>query len=238
MDSTGIRLVLVHGTRMSRGQWADYPALLPEMELVTPDLPGHGSRRDAKFTTDAAMESIDEGVRGGAPGQRVVLVGHSLGGYMAMLYAARQSPAPLSGLVLIGSSAVPSGPGAALYRSFASVVPRVGADRMARAANGVVARLGVSEQVAHSLSGGEGYANISASWDAVMRDCRPELLAGLECPVLLLNGQFDQLRVHARRYAAQSPHARVETVPKTTHLLPMTHPQRVAEILREESVRW
>ncbi len=90
MDSTGIRLVLIHGTRMSHGQWADYPALLPEMELVTPDLPGHGSRRDATFTTDAALASIDEGVRGGSPGQRVVLVGHSLGGYLAMLYAARQ----------------------------------------------------------------------------------------------------------------------------------------------------
>lgn len=233
-----IRLVLVHGTRMSHQQWADYPALLPEMELITPDLPGHGVRRDAEFTTAAALETIDEAVCGAATGQRVVLVGHSLGGYMAMAYAARQEPSMLAGLVMIGASAVPTGPGAVLYRGFASAVPTIGVDRMARVANGVVARLGVSPDVAQSLSGGEGYAQIGAMWDAVITDCRPELLAGVECPVLLLNGQFDQLRVHARRYAAQTPHARVQTVARASHLLPMTHPRRVAEILRQESVRW
>lgn len=238
MACMGILLVLIHGTRMSHAQWSDYPALLPEMELVTPDLPGHGVRRDAKFSTAAALEAIDEAVRVSSSGQRVVLVGHSLGGYMAMAYAARQEPSTLAGLVMIGASAVTAGPGVALYRGFANAVPRIGADRMARFANGVVARLGASPDVTQSLSGGEGYAQIGAMWEAVITDCRPELLAGVECPVLLLNGQFDQLRVHARRYAAQSVHARVQTVPRTTHLLPMTHPEQVAEILREESARW
>ncbi len=233
-----IRLVLIHGTRMSHRQWADYPALLPEMELIAPDLPGHGVRRDAEFTTAGALEAIDEAVVGPSPGQRVVVAGHSLGGYLAMVYAARYRSASLAGLVMIGASAVPTGPGAALYRGFARSVPRIGADRMARVANGVAARLGVSPDVAQSLSGGEGYAQIEAMWDAVITDCRPELLTAVECPVLLLNGQFDQLRVHARRYAAQTPRARVQTVARASHLLPMTHPTRVAQILREESARW
>lgn len=232
-----VRLVLIHGTRMSHGQWADYPQLLPEMELVMPDLPGHGARREAQFTTVAALESIDEAVRGAAPDQRVVLAGHSLGGYMAMAYAARQ-PSALAGLVMIGASAVPAGPGVALYRGFAGAVPRLGADRMARFANGIVARLGASPEVVQSLSGGDGYAQMGAMWDAVISECRPEMLAQVRCPVLLLNGQFDQLRVHARRYAAQTPHARVRTVARATHLLPMTHPRQVAEILREESSLW
>lgn len=238
MAGMSVRLVLIHGTRMSHVQWDDYPQLLPEMEIVMPDLPGHGVRRDVRFTTDAALETIDEAVRGAAPDQRVVLAGHSLGGYLAMLYAAHQEPSSLAGLVMIGASAVPSGPGANAYRAFAAAVPHIGPDRMARVANGLVARLGASPRVVQSLSGGEGYAQMGAMWDAVMTDCRPELLARVHCSVLLLNGQFDQLRVHARRYAAQTPHARVRTVARATHLLPMTHPQQVAEILREESSRW
>src|SRR5699024_880047 len=38
------RLVLVHGTRMDRHEWAAYPDLLPGAEVVAVDLPGHGAR--------------------------------------------------------------------------------------------------------------------------------------------------------------------------------------------------
>ena len=107
---TRTRLVLVHGTRVSRTQW-DLPAyrdLSADFDVLCPDLPGHGRRAGERFTTDAAVAAIAATAEAGdrdraAP---VVLVGHSLGGYMAMAYAARH-PHRLAGLVLIGASAVP-----------------------------------------------------------------------------------------------------------------------------------
>lgn len=227
---TRTRLVLVHGTRVSRTQW-DLPAyrdLGADFDVVCPDLPGHGQRAGERFTTDAAVAAVEAGDRA-AP---VVLVGHSLGGYMAMAYAARH-PSRLSGLVLIGASAVPQGLGAAAYRAFASLLPRLGHERVARLSNRVLARLAGQETLAVVLAGGASYDATADAWACVMQDCRPDLLREVACPVLLLNGQFDQLGVHARRFAAHCRDAHVVVVPRASHLLPITHPALVSGLIRD-----
>ncbi|USQ77489.1 alpha/beta fold hydrolase [Ornithinimicrobium cryptoxanthini] len=223
------RLVLVHGTRMDAREWAAYPPLLPEAEVVAIDFPGHGSRLGEEFTADAAVASIAAAVETRAPGQAVVLAGHSLGGYLAMLYAARH-PADLDALVLIGSSAEPDGPLSGVYRRFAALLPRVGAERMARVSNAVMRRFGTPEEM---LPGPEGYAALPAAWQVVFDECRADLLTDVACPVFLVNGQFDQMRLHVRRFAdaAHDPH--VVTVPRATHFLPITHADQVADVLRE-----
>ena len=128
-----VRLVLLHGSQLSGAQWARYGALLgPDVELVVPDLPAHGSRRGEEFTWERALEVVTEAVEGGDAGAPVVLAGHSLGGYLAMAWAS-EHPQRLAGLALLGASAVPAGPGAALYRAIAKVEGRLGVDRMSRA---------------------------------------------------------------------------------------------------------
>lgn len=232
------RLVLVHGTRVSRTQW-DLPAyevLRSRFEVVTPDLPGHGARAGQRFTTAAAVQAIATAVESGDPGPPVVLAGHSLGGYMAMAYAA-EHPRRLAGLALIGASAVPRGAGAAAYRGFAALVPRVGEERMARLANRVLRALAGPQVLATALAGGASYEATADAWAAVMADCRPQLLAGLDCPVLLLNGQLDHIGVHARLFAAQCRQPEVVVVPRATHLLPLTHPEAVARALADFASR-
>ncbi|MCK0113934.1 alpha/beta hydrolase [Ornithinimicrobium sp. F0845] len=223
------RLVLVHGTRMDRAEWQAYPELLPEVEVVAVDLPGHGERVEEEFTADGAVAAIREAVDARAPGQRVVLAGHSLGGYLAVLYAVRH-PGTLGALVLIGASAEPTGPFAAVYRGFADLLPRVGVERMARASNAVMRRLGADEAV---LTGPEAYAALPAAWQVVFDECRAELLGDVDCPVYLVNGQLDQMRVHVARFAAAAEESHIVTVPRATHLLPVTHGEQVAEVLRE-----
>lgn len=228
------RLVLVHGTRVSRTQW-DLPAyrdLGADFDVVCPDLPGHGQRAGERFTTDAAVAAIAAAVEAGDAAAPVALVGHSLGGYMSMAYAARH-PSRLSGLVLIGASAVPQGLGAAAYRAFASLLPRLGHERVARLSNRVLARLAGQETLAVVLAGGASYDATADAWACVMQDCRPDLLREVACPVLLLNGQFDQLGVHARRFAAHCRDAHVVVVPRASHLLPITHPALVGGLIRD-----
>jgi pimeloyl-ACP methyl ester carboxylesterase len=214
---------------MDSTQWRDYQGLLPDAEVVSVDLPGHGSRLGEEFTSGVALGTIERAVAGGSRGQRVVLAGHSLGGYLAMLYAARH-PSALHALVVIGASAEPVGPLAGVYRWFATLIPWVGPERMARGSNAVLRRLGAPVEM---LPGHEGYAALPAAWQVVYDECRAELLADVECPIFLVNGQFDQMRMHVARFAAAARDARIVTVPRASHLLPVTHAEQVAEVLRE-----
>lgn len=225
-------LVLLHGTRMDGRQWEPYRPLLPGADVVAPDLPGHGSRVSEPFTLEAALRTIADAVDGARPGQRVVLAGHSLGGYLATVYAARH-PGRLDLLVLIGATADPSGPLTGVYRAFARLVGRSDPHRMARAVNRVARWLGARGELADTLPGGEAYAALPAAWQVVMDECGPDLLRRVDCPVVLVNGQLDQMRLHVRRFAAAAGQARVVTVPGATHLMPLTHPERLAQILRE-----
>lgn len=224
------RLVLVHGTRMNADQWAPYRRLLPDLELAAVDLPGHGTKVGEPFTTDAAMETIGEAVDGAAPGQPVVLVGHSLGGYLSTLYA-EAHPDALCALVLLGASADPANRLAVVYRGFARLVPRVGPARMARVTNGVLRALIPGE--GFPLPDGSAYAALPAAWAAVLEQCGPQLLRGLDLPVVLANGRWDQMRIDVRRYAAACVDPHVVTIPGATHFAPLTHPEEVARVLRQ-----
>lgn len=212
---------------MSHRQWAPYAELLPGAEVVAPDLPGHGSRLGEAFTTDSAVAVIEEAVAGAAPGQPVVLAGHSLGGYMSSVYAARH-PERLAGLVLIGASADPGSPAAVVYKAFAAVLPRVGYERMGNRVNRLLGRLGTPEEL---MPDNAAYAATADAWAAVMNDCGPQLLSAVDCPVVLINGQYDQMRIGAKEFRANCRRCEEVTVPRATHLLPLTHTAQLAQVL-------
>lgn len=217
-------MVLVHGSMSSSAQWADYPGLLPDCEVVAVDLPGHGSRRAEPFTTDGALETIGAAASVAAP---VVLVGHSLGGYLCGLYAARHRG--LAGLVLLGGTGNPRGRFAAPYRLFAWLTGRVSHRRLARLRGAVARRLGVRDGL---LDEEASYTALPGVWRAVAEDCPPRVLADVRCPVVFVNGQFDQMRIDERRYLHLVPGATLETVRGATHFAPLTHAPDVAARIR------
>lgn len=224
-DPSTARLVLVHGSMSSSAQWVDYPALLPGLDVVAVDLPGHGPRSGETFSTAGALEVIGEAAAGDRP---VVLVGHSLGGYLCGLFASTPRPR-LAGVVLIGATGNPRGPMAVPYRGFAWLTGRVDHRRLGRVRLGLARRLGVREGL---LPDAASYGSLPAVWRAVAEDCPPRVLATVACPVLFLNGQFDQMRVDERRYRRLVPGAGLAIVPRASHFAPLTHPAAVASIIR------
>ena len=82
-------IVFVHGAMMGRSVWwPQVRALSDRFRCITVDQPGHGSRKDQKFTLDIAVANVLEALESETDG-RAVLVGLSLGGYVAMTVAAR-----------------------------------------------------------------------------------------------------------------------------------------------------
>ncbi|MDN5796912.1 MAG: alpha/beta hydrolase [Intrasporangium sp.] len=228
--------VLVHGSRLSSAQWSpQLPLLAGHVTVGLVDLPGHGARAAETFTLDRCVEVIDEVVGAAPVGASVVLVGHSLGGYAAMTYAAARG-SRLAGLVLAGCSTTPRGPGAAIYRGVGWLTDRLGPDRMTRLNDRVLHRLYPADRVDPVIAGGYYFAPTAGAWAEVMARCRPSMLAGLACPVLILNGQYDQFRLGARPFVRRLREGglrdvRVEVVPRAAHLSNLDAPEAFAAAL-------
>lgn len=227
-------LVLVHGTRFDARQWDGYADLIPEADLVTVDLPGHGERAGAEYSSAAAVAAVTdvlEEVAARVPRPPVVLAGHSLGGYVATTVA-EHHPDLIDALVLIGAAADPTRHPILrhLYSGFARTLGVVGPDRMARATNRVLRRLGAADA---DLPGTTGYDVLPTAWATTAAEAGARQLADLTCPVFLVSGRFDQLGIDTRRYARACVDARVRVIPRATHLAPITHRPQLAAILRE-----
>jgi pimeloyl-ACP methyl ester carboxylesterase len=97
-------LVLLHGAGGSRLHWPRELRRLNIADVYALDLPGHGKSEGAGRQSVAEYAArVLEWIKD-AWVQRPVLVGHSMGGAIA-LQAALEAPAAVSGLVLIGSGA-------------------------------------------------------------------------------------------------------------------------------------
>jgi pimeloyl-ACP methyl ester carboxylesterase len=229
-------LVLVHGSRLSSTQWLpQLPLLEGHVSVGLVDLPGHGARAGESFTLARCVEVIEEKVAEAPAGSRVIVVGHSLGGYAAMSYAAELG-SRLDGLVLAGCSASPVGPGAAVYRGVAALTDRLGPERMTRVNDRVLRRLYAPDLIDPVIAGGYFFAPTAAAWGEVMERCRPSMLAGTTCPVLVLNGQFDQFRFGAKRFVrvlhdAGLRDVRVEVIPRASHISNLDQPEAFAAAL-------
>lgn len=94
-EGAGEAMLLLHAGTSNAGQWRRYGGLLgPGLRLYAVDLPGHGRSTLRRAPTveglfAGSVAALGELVEAVAPGERVHLVGHSVGGLMALLVAMR-----------------------------------------------------------------------------------------------------------------------------------------------------
>ncbi|MGH0036240.1 MAG: alpha/beta fold hydrolase [Myxococcota bacterium] len=103
---TGVPLLLVHGFSNEAHIWDDFaPAVAPYYRTLAIDLRGHGDSDwdpEARYDYDHHVADL-EAVVAGLDIERMVLVGHSLGGRVGTLFAGR-NPDKLAGFVLVDSA--------------------------------------------------------------------------------------------------------------------------------------
>ncbi|MEU5939226.1 alpha/beta fold hydrolase [Micromonospora sp. NPDC047548] len=205
--------MFVHGIRVSGSMWGPVAALV-NGHIAAPDLPGHGTRHTEPFTTNSAVEAILAAIDD--VGGRAVLVGHSLGGFLAIATAGRH-PDRVAALVAGGCTVRPRGGFLTAYRLMArlsasspAVADRLSARGFRRALPGPIAeamiaggvRCAVMPEVVAAMSGLDPIAD----------------LRRYPGPVLLFNGARDPFRADERRFLAAAPNARLVLVPRRGHI--------------------
>jgi len=217
-----VPVLLLHGARASRTMWrAQVEALRATGRVaVALDLPGHGAHIDERFTVGAALERIGEAVDD--LGGRVVLVGLSLGGYLAITYTARH-PDEVAGLVAAGCSTRPDVPAVLAWRQAVRVIQRL-PDRGA-GLNATLVRAALPRAGAADLAAG-GFA-LDVMTDVLTETGALRPLADLRqvrCPVWLVNGRWDHFRGQEKAYLRAASDARLVVVPGATHLVNLVRP--------------
>ena len=242
-------VIALHCSGSSGGQWSALRgALTPALDLLTPDLRGHGGNTAGTGSADivaddvAHVAALAESVPGGAH-----LVGHSYGGAIALRVAIRHPEAVRS---VTAYEPVPF----RLVRDFDPRSPEVaeleGVARKLRAWLRAGSPMAAAEHFVDYWSGQGAWQRCAADrraaiaarmetvaqhFTALMEDsCRLQDYRTLGMPALLLFGQ--ERRAPMRRIEEllrqAIPAATTETQTGMGHMGPVTHPAAIARRIR------
>jgi pimeloyl-ACP methyl ester carboxylesterase len=226
-------IVFVHGTRLTGSFWAAQQAALgAEFLTIAPDLPAHGTRADQPFTLEGAADAVASAIRTEAPAGRAIVVGLSLGGYVAMTLAARE-PELVSGLAISGASAEPVGLLELPFGLFATIMDGVADERLDRL-NAWFFRSRYPPAIAEPIVAGGfwSHGGAEAVRSLIGQRFIPRL-AAYPGPSLIVNGEFDVVfRPGARAFAAAARDARRVRLGGASHLANLDRPTAFSEAVR------
>jgi 3-oxoadipate enol-lactonase len=157
---------------------------------------------------------------------RAIVVGHSVGGIVAMA-AALAAPERVAGLVLIGTASRCSERTAGWYERIALAAERDGGDGLVRAIYGENSSRRVRGDAA-------AIAHVARMLTSLYRDPLTPRLAAIACPVLLLVGEKDLMGPKASqtiRDALPPGRAELEVMPGCGHWLQLDAPDAVIAAL-------
>jgi pimeloyl-ACP methyl ester carboxylesterase len=230
---TGPVLVLLHGANDQSGAWALVAGrLAASRRLVLPDLPGHGESdpKAGPLGIGDLLAGVEAVIEAAAPGARSSLVGNSLGGFLALLYAERH-PERVDRVVLLNGAAIRAEPGAAI-----SLLPRTREE--ARATMDALTAPESPRVPAFILDDlvRRGPTSPLARLLAVPIEDRHVLddrLSGMATPVSLVWGEADRYMPvsYAETVKSRLPSARLEVLPGCGHVPQRECPDRLLPAL-------
>ena len=209
-------LILLHGATCNGRMWdALRRGLDPKFQVLTPDLPGHGARRNEPYTLTGAIDTV---VRCAAsvPTAPLIVGGDSLGGYSTLAAAASLPPDRLKGLILCGSSSNLTGLALLPYRLqvalFTTLLALKGEDKLiASMRPKLIKDIGMEPADVDAMMGAHMSLKVFSQCVNALKniDFRSKL-AAVEVPVMIVNGTKDS--GHMRQEASFCAVAKDATV--------------------------
>ncbi len=240
-EGQGPTLLFVHGFPLSREAWrGQVDRLRGGYRVVAPDLPGFGESpaRPGPLTMDRLTDDVRGLLARLAPGP-AVLIGHSMGGYVALAFV-RRFPEMLSGLVLVGTRAGKDTPEAAAARR--ATAEKVGAGGTGVVIDAMAPKMlspanrdpGMAREVRTLMAGASPEGVIGALLGMAERPDATPTLAGILVPTLVVTGQDDALipPAESEALARAIPGAWLRIIPQAGHLVALERPEAFHGILK------
>lgn len=235
-------VVLLHGYLESILVWEDFvPYLYKEVRVVTLDLPGHGISvvTGEEHSMEFLADTVAEGLR--ALGiERCTLVGHSMGGYVALAFCERH-PEMLDGLVLLSSTPNADTPEKAENRRREIALVKAGKKEMLAR---VAPEAGFAEEnrprmkdqiedLAEQVVVTEDEGIVALLNGMIARRDRNEMLRETKVPVLFILGRKDNyIPVEAaEKMVAEHPEAQVVWLENSGHMGFLEEPEAAAQAI-------
>ncbi len=247
----GRALVLLHGYLLTGDVWQPLTEILSEIfRVISIDIPGHGGSGVAgdthtmEFVADAVKAVITD-----AGEKKVLLAGHSMGGYAALAFAEKY-PEMLAGYVLFHSHPYADAPETVSKRKREIEVVKEGkkdimypanismmfAERNLKTMAAAVAR---SRKLA-SANPAEGI--IALLNGMIVRPSRTPVIEGGKVPLLWILGRWDRYfsPEKAIRDTKTPPNAQVVILENSGHLGFVEETERSAQLIRAfaDSLDW
>lgn len=236
----GPTMVLLHAFPMDHRMWLPTADRLGGMPLLMVDAPGFGQTPPMMDTPslDAFADEIVANL-GKFGIERIIPVGNSLGGYVALTILERH-PDVVAGLGLIGTRADADTVSEKADR-FENLITMLAGDRASLLTPQIESQFTAStrrarpEVVSEAVQWSEEASNEGISWAQRAMAARPDQMALLESfgkPVLVMRGEEDPVISPERAAAmAQAAHTEVVEVHETSHLVPIENPGAVSRRL-------
>jgi len=241
-EGRGVPLLFVHGFPLSRGAWRkQLDAFRSSYRVVAPDLRGFGESDAGTGATTMAQFSEDLHAllqqRTTGP---VVLIGHSMGGYVALAFA-RQYPEMVRGLVLVSTKAGPdTAAAAAARRATAEKVRAEGVQVVIQAMSSKMLAAdnpdrALAEQVRGFMATSKPAGVIGALLGMAERPDATAQLARISVPTLVITGADDLLIPPAESdaLARAIPGSQLNIIPHAGHLVAFEQPDKFNHVLEE-----
>lgn len=213
--------------------------LADEFRVMAVDLAGHGSLKGETFhvehSADELAAVIDE-----AAGGRALVVGLSLGGYIAMEFGARYAE-KAAGLVVGSASVEPQGWYAFPYSVLSRLMEKLPEPWLNWMSRKFFVWIYGERRAEPLIAPGFFMRGGAAGIREVMHEKFAPKLAAYPGPVLLLNGAWDLgFRLHEKKFLAAAENAKLQVIPGAFHISNIDQPEAFSEAVRAfaRSIPW
>lgn len=234
---TGTPLVLLHGYPLDHHLWDDVAPLLEDtFDLILPDLRGFGESTtvDSPYTMNDYASDI-AGLLDQLGIQKAAIVGHSMGGYVALAFA-KLYPERVSGLGLVSSQVLADPPDRkeGRYKSAAEVSDKGIGGVVETMAPKFTSNEGLQAFARETMERQQPAAFIGALKAMAERMDATPLLSSFKFPVVIIHGEADALIPidRAREVKSAIPNAHLVELKGAGHMPMMEAKEETARALK------